>query len=378
MPAGCTRAGARSRGPGRRGRGPRRTRPPPTSPAPCAGLPRRYLRSVRLVDLRSDTLTRPTEAMRAAMAAAEVGDDVYGEDPTVNALEERVAALFGHEAAVFVPSGTMGNQICLRLLCPPAEEVICDSEAHIVTYEHGSAAQHGGIQTRTVPGGLMDAATVEAELRPAGWGTVATRAVSVEQTHNRTGGAVHSLETLRGLRELTARHRVALHCDGARIWNAAVASGTELSAYGVLFDTLSVCLSKGLGAPVGSLVVTDAARAAEARVLRKRLGGGMRQVGVLAAAGAYALDHHLERLAEDHERARLIGAAVGVVPETNIVTVDLSDTSYDGPALAAAARAEGVLISVIGPRKARLVTHLDIDDEAAKTAADVMTRLVGV
>ncbi len=325
-----------------------------------------------VIDLRSDTLTRPTEGMRAAMAAAEVGDDVYAEDPTVNALEERVAALFGHQSAVFVPSGTMGNQICLRLVCPPAEELLCDADAHIVTYEHGGAAQHGGLQTRTVAGGLMDAASLQPELRPAGWGTVVTRAVSVEQTHNRAGGAVHSLDALRGLRELTAQHGIALHCDGARIWNAAVATGTPLSSYGALFDTLSVCLSKGLGAPVGSLVVTDASRAAEARVLRKRLGGGMRQVGVLAAAGSYALDHHLERLAEDHERARLIGDAVGVVPETNIVPIQVPDAR----ALAAAAREEGVLISVVGPHKVRLVTHLDIGDDGAKRAAEVVMGLL--
>ena len=329
------------------------------------------------MDLRSDTLTRPSDGMRAAMAAADVGDDVYGEDPTVNALEERVAALFGHEAAVFVPSGTMGNQIALRLVCPPAEELLCDADAHVVSYEHGGLAQHGGIQTRTVRGGLMDAATVQAELRPAGYHTVTTRAVSVEQTHNRGGGAVHSLTALEKLRAMTAAHGVALHCDGARIWNAAVATGTALSAYGGLFDTLSVCLSKGLGAPVGSLVVTDVARAAEARTLRKRLGGGMRQVGVLAAAGIYALDHNIDRLAEDHERARLIGEAVGVVPETNIVPVDLSDSAYDGASLAAAAREEGLLISVVGPRKVRLVTHLDIDDDAAKQAAEVMGKLLG-
>jgi threonine aldolase len=332
---------------------------------------------VDLVDLRSDTLTRPTDAMRAAMASADVGDDVYGEDPSVNALEEKVAALFGHEAAVFVPSGTMGNQICLRLVCPPAEELLCDADAHVVTYEHGGAAQHGGIQTRTVPGGLMSRSAVEAELRPAGWGTVATRAVSVEQTHNRGGGAVHQLAALQGLRALTSEHGVALHCDGARIWNASVASQTPLSSYGGLFDTLSVCLSKGLGAPVGSLVVTDSTRAAEARILRKRLGGGMRQAGILAAAGSYALDHHIERLAEDHERARLIGAAVGVVPETNIVPIDLSTSQYDGPRLAAAAREEGLLVSVVGPRKIRVVTHLDIDDVAAKRAADVLGRLLG-
>ena len=325
------------------------------------------------VDLRSDTLTRPTAAVRAAMAAAEVGDDVYGEDPSVRALEEQVAGLFGHEAAVFVPSGTMGNQICLQLVVPPAGELLCDAEAHVLTYEHGAAAALGGISSRTVPGGLMTADVVEAYLRPEGWGTVATAAVAVEQTHNRGGGAVHPLADLQALRALTATSGVALHCDGARIWNASVATGTPLSAYGAVFDTLSVCLSKGLGAPVGSVVVTDAARAQRARVVRKRLGGGMRQAGVLAAAGSYVLDHHLERLADDHRRAALIGAAVGVAPQTNIVPLDVPD----GPALAAAAREHGVLVSVVGPRRVRLVTHLDVDDAGARHAADVVGRLVG-
>jgi threonine aldolase len=332
---------------------------------------------VTLVDLRSDTLTSPTPGMRAAMAAADVGDDVYGEDPSVNRLEEQVAELFGHEAAVFVPTGTMGNQICLRLVVPPAEELLCDADAHVVTYEHGGAAQHGAIQSRTVPGGLMDTSVVEPYLRPAGWGTVATRAVSVEQTHNRGGGLIHPLEVLHGLRELTAAHGMALHCDGARIWNAAVASGTPLSAYGAVFDTLSVCLSKGLGAPVGSLVVTDAARAVEARTLRKRLGGGMRQAGVLAAAGSYALEHQLDRLAEDHRRASRIADRLGVGPvETNIVPLDLTGTAYDGPQLAAAAREQGVLLSVVGPRRVRLVTHLDVDDAGAERAADVVSGLL--
>ena len=326
----------------------------------------------QLVDLRSDTLTRPTSGMRAAMAAAEVGDDVYGEDPTVNALEERVAALFGHQAAVFVPSGTMGNQLCLRLVVPPAQELLCDADAHVVTYEHGGAAQHGGIQSRTVQGGLLSVDTVEPELRPAGWGTVVTRAVSVEQTHNRGGGAVHDLADLQGLRALTAAHGIALHCDGARIWNAHVATGVPLTGYGALFDTMSVCLSKGLGAPVGSVVLTDAARADEARVLRKRLGGGMRQAGILAAAGLYALDHQLDRLAEDHRRAALIGAAVGVQPATNIVPIAVEDAR----AFAAAAREQGVLLSVVGPHRVRLVTHLDIDDARANYAAKVVARLL--
>lgn len=326
-----------------------------------------------LVDLRSDTLTRPTGGMRQAMAAAEVGDDVYGEDPSVNALEAEVAAMFGHEAAVFVPTGTMGNQICLRLLVPSAGELLCDADAHVVTYEHGGAAQHGGIQSRTLAGPALDVATYEAQVRPSGWGTVPTAAIAVEQTHNRGGGLVHPLEQLRALAGLG----VPLHCDGARIWNASVACGVPLSTYGSLFATLSVCLSKGLGAPVGSVVVTDARRAAEARVLRKRLGGGMRQAGILAAAGRYALAHHVERLADDHARARRLAHAVGVdaaAVETNIVPISVDDA----PAYAAAARAEGVLVSVVGPRRVRLVTHLDVDDAGASRAAQVLARLTPV
>ncbi len=326
-----------------------------------------------LVDLRSDTVTRPTAAMRAVLAAADVGDDVYGEDPTVRALEERIARLFAHEAAVFVPSGTMSNQICLRLVVPSAGELLCDADAHVVTYEHGGAAQHGGIQTRTVAGGLMSAASVAAELRPAGWGTVPTAAVSVEQTHNRAGGAVHPLGVLEELRILTREAGVALHCDGARIWNAGVAAGGPLSSYGRLFDTLSVCLSKGLGAPVGSLVVCSAAMAAEARVLRKRLGGGMRQAGILAAAGLHALDHHIERLADDHARAARLAGALGAAPgETNLVLLDVSDAR----ALAAKAAEHGVLIGITGPRRVRLVTHLDVSDAGVDRAVEVLAPLL--
>jgi threonine aldolase len=343
--------------------------------------------SAGVVDLRSDTLTRPTAGMRAAMAAAEVGDDVYGEDPTVNALEARVAALFGHEAALFVPSGTMGNQICLRLLVPPAEELICDSDAHIVTYEHGAAAQLGGIQTRTLPSprGLLDPVAVATHLRPAGFGTVVTRAVAVEQTHNRGGGAVYPYDQLVALRSLTAEAGVALHCDGARIWNASVATGVSLLAYGALFDTLSVCLSKGLGAPVGSVLVGSASRVAQARVLRKRLGGGMRQAGILAAAGLFALDQHIERLADDHRRASTLAHALAsAVPgltrpkdvETNVVVLDLRATPYTAAELATLCRAEGLLVSVVGPRRVRMLTHLDVDDADIAFAADTLKRLL--
>ena len=330
-----------------------------------------------MIDLRSDTVTQPTEGMQAAMAGAPVGDDVMGEDPSVKALEERVAELFGHEAAVFVPSGTMGNQICLRLVVPSAGELLCDADAHIVTYEGGGAAQHGGIQTRTIPGPRLDVDGYHLALRPSGWGTVATSAVAVEQTHNRGGGMVHPLVELQKLRILTAAQGMALHCDGARIWNAAVASGVRLAQYGALFDTLSVCLSKGLGAPVGSLVVTTSARAEEARVLRRRLGGGMRQAGILAAAGDYALTHHVERLADDHARAQVLAQACGVDPAlvaTNIVPIRVQDAR----AFAADVRAEGVLVSVVGPQRVRLVTSLAVNEEDVRHAVQVLRKRSGL
>jgi threonine aldolase len=338
------------------------------------------------VDLRSDTVTKPTANMRDAMATAPVGDDVYGEDPEVNELEAEVAALFGHEAALFVPSGTMGNQIALTLLVRPGEELVCDSDAHIVTYEQGAAAALFGISTRTVPSvrGLVDPVAYAEQIRGDDWHVVTTRALAVENTHNRGGGTVQPLETLQRLRAVADTTGIAVHCDGARIWNAHVAAGVPLATYGRLFDTLSVCLSKGLGAPVGSVLVGGAERIARARVVRKRLGGGMRQAGVLAAAGRYALRHHLDRLADDHKRAQALREALvpfGVTtadgPEiTNIVLLDLTEARLDAVELSAAARERGVLFSPTGRRRARLVTHLDIDDRGLEHAVDVLTDLL--
>jgi threonine aldolase len=331
-----------------------------------------------LVDLRSDTVTRPTPAMRRAMAEAEVGDDVYAEDPTVNALEERVAGLMGHEAALFVPSGTMGNQIGLRLVCEPGQEVLCDADAHIVTYEMGAAAALFGISTRTVvsDGGRLDVDQLVAQVRPRGdWHLTATAAVAVENTHNRGGGIVQPLDELKRLWDWSREAGVAVHLDGARLFNASVASGTALSVYGGLTDTASVCFSKGLGTPVGSVLVGSAERIAAGRLWRKRLGGGMRQVGVLAAACQYALDHHVERLAEDHENARLLAERLGVDPatvETNMVVVD----GVAAPAVAEAAKGEGVLVGQVGPRRLRLVTHLDVDRAGVERAAEVLGRLI--
>ncbi|WP_324277347.1 GntG family PLP-dependent aldolase [Blastococcus brunescens] len=331
-----------------------------------------------MVDLRSDTVTRPSEAMRRAMAEAEVGDDVYEEDPSVRALEERVAELFGHEAALFVPSGTMGNQIGMRLVCEPGQEILCDADAHVVTYEMGAAAAIFGISTRTVvsAGGRLDAQQLIDQVRPKdNWHLTATAAVAVENSHNRGGGLVQPLGELQELWNWSREAGVAVHLDGARIWNAAVASGTELSTYGRLADTASVCFSKGLGTPVGSVLVSSAERIATARLWRKRLGGGMRQVGVLAAACTYALENNLPRLAEDHEHAQLLAKRLGVDPstvETNMVVLD----DVPAPMLAEAAKAQGVLVSQVSARKIRLVTHLDVDRAGIDRAADVLAELL--
>jgi threonine aldolase len=339
----------------------------------------------RAADLRSDTVTRPTPAMRAAMAAAPVGDDVFDEDPSLHELQSYAAALFGHEAALFTPSGSMANQIALQLVVPRAEELLCDADAHVVTYEMGAAAAYGGISTRTWPfaGGAIDPPAIAAMIRPPGGYTVATRAIAVEQTHNRGGGTIIPLPALRDLRTVCDDAGLLLHCDGARIWHAHVATGVPLAEYGRLFDTLSVCLSKGLGAPVGSLVIGSAARIAEARLIRKRLGGGMRQAGILAAAGLYALRHHIDRLADDHAKARHLAASLaptGVVDparvETNLVMLDLRAAPLDAAQLTAAAREQGVLVSPFGPRTVRLTTHLDLTDDDVTTAASVLTKLL--
>ena len=340
-------------------------------------------------DLLSDTLTKPTSGMRAAMADAEVGDDVFGEDPTLRALEERVASLLGHEAGLFTPSGSMANQLGLRLHVGPGEELVCDSLAHVVRAELGAAAVFSGISSRTwvAPRGLLDPRQpLELMITGVGPYQVCTRLVVVENTHNFGGGTVQPLAAIRTLREATSGAGVALHLDGARLWNAHVSSGVTLGDYGREFDTVSVCLSKGLGAPVGSVLVGSTEHIAEARVWRKRYGGGMRQAGVLAAAGLYALDHHVERLAEDHARARraaeaFAAAAPGSIDpatvETNILVMDVRVAGWTGAALAAAAAEQGVRLYAVGPTAVRLVWHLDVDDAGTDLAIDVLTGLLG-
>ena len=331
-----------------------------------------------MIDLRSDTLTRPTDAMRRAMVDAEVGDDVYGEDPTVARLEEHVAGLFGHEAALFMPTGSMANVLAVRSVVAVGQEVLCEASAHIARAELGAHGAYTGLTMRTWihPRGQVDLTTIESMYAPdMGPFFVPTAAISVENTHNFAGGAVLPLQDLRDLREFATGVGARIHMDGARIWNAHVATGVPLAEYGAVADVMAVCLSKGLGAPVGSLMVGSADAIAEARVWRKRMGGGMRQVGILAAAGLHALDHHLDRLAEDHAHARLLAEACGVDPagvDTNIVVVPRPDAAE----FVAAARAEGVLVSAVGPTAVRMVTHLDVSRDDAEKAAAVLGRLV--
>ncbi len=339
-----------------------------------------------MIDLRSDTLTLPTPGMREAMLTAPLGDDVYAEDPTINELERRTAALLGHEAGLFCATGSLANLLGVRLLVEPGQEVLCDAAAHIARAEMGAHAAVHGVTMRTVSSadGLVDVAAYEAMLSPnAGPHLVSTAAVAVENTHNFGGGTVQPYETLAELSELCHSVGVGVHLDGARLWNAHVATGVPLADYGRLFDTISVCFSKGLGAPVGSMLVSSAANIAKARVRRKRLGGGWRQAGILAAAGLYALDHHVDRLAEDHLAASLFARAVAeqapgaVDPETVATNIVVLDTGERPAAeVAAAALDEGVRVSALGPRMLRAVTYLGVTADQCAGAGTVIGRLL--
>ncbi len=340
------------------------------------------------IDLRSDTVTRPSQAMRQAMASAEVGDDVYSDDPTVNSLEERVAALFGKESGVFTPTGSLANQLAIRMLVAPGEELIAETNSHIVRAELGAAAVFSGITTRTWPAknGLLVAADALEIARPnSGPYLVSTTAIAVENTHNFGGGTVQPLEEIKALRKGADEIGVALHLDGARIWNAHVASGVAFSEYGKYFDTISVCLSKGLGAPIGSVMLSTKERVAKARVWRKRYGAGMRQVGLLAGAAHYALDNNIARLSEDHRRAKELAIAIAAIDksfvdpalvETNIVGLDLNNAPYTAADLATRCREAGLWVSALGPKYARLVTHLDFDDEQCAGAIEILKRVL--
>ena len=342
------------------------------------------------IDLRSDTVTKPSDAMRQAMAAAEVGDDVYGDDPTVNSLEERLAAMFGHQAGLFCPTGSLANQLAIRTLVKPGEELLVETRSHIVRAELGAAATFSGITTRTWPStdGLLkadDALAIAHE--NAGPYLVSTKAIAVENTHNFGGGTVQPIDEIAKLSSAARARGIAMHLDGARIWNAHVASGVSFSEYGKHFDTISVCLSKGLGAPIGSVMLSTKERVAEARIWRKRYGAGMRQVGIIAAAAHYALDHNISRLAEDHGRAKKIAIALAAIDSslvdpskvhTNIVGLELSTIGMTAADLTARCKEAGLWISALGPHYARLVTHLDFDDAQCDAAIEILKRTLVV
>ncbi|MEZ4359766.1 MAG: GntG family PLP-dependent aldolase [Kofleriaceae bacterium] len=337
------------------------------------------------IDLRSDTVTRPTAAMRRALAEAEVGDDVYGEDPTVRRLEERVAELLGKPAALFVPTGTMANQIALRAQLAPGDKVIVGDGAHVWLYESGALAALAGAQTHVVPGdGRFTAADVRAAFVPVDPYGSPTRVVAVENTHNMGGGLVWDAGAVAEVLAATHELGMVAHLDGARLWNAAVATGATERALAAGFSSVSVCLSKGLGAPAGSLVAGDRELITACHRLRKMYGGGMRQAGVLAAAGLHAIEHHRARLAQDHEHARRLADAAaeldGLAVDrarvmTNIVMVDL--TRGTSAALVEAARRHGLLLGAVGPRRVRLVTHLEVDRAGVDRAIAALARAAG-
>jgi threonine aldolase len=327
---------------------------------------------MKAIDLRSDTVTRPTPAMREAMARAEVGDDVYGEDPTVNRLQEAAARRVGKEAALFVPSGTMANQIAIRVHTHHGDLVLAGEGAHLLRFESGAAAAISGVQVRTLGrGGLFDADDVRAAITPADHHNPPTTLLAVENTHNSAGGRVFTRDAIAAIADVARSRDLRLHLDGARLFNAEVASGIPAAQWAAPFDTVSFCLSKGLGAPVGSLVCGSAETIGRAHRVRKMLGGGMRQAGILAAAGLHALEHHVARLVDDHRNARRLaaglrelGADVEGEPETNIVMFGVRDAA----AFARAARERGVLVNAMAPGRFRAVTHLDVSADDVEEA----------
>ena len=339
-----------------------------------------------LIDIRSDTVTRPTLAMRRAMAEAEVGDDVLDGDPTVRRLEARVAALLGKEAGLFFPTGTMANQTGIAVQSTPGTEALLDANAHIIHWEMAGVAALWGVQVRPVPTGdgrvVMDADDLVRAIRPRSLHAPEASIVCVENTHNGAGGKVTTLAELRALRAVADAHGLPVHMDGARLWNASAATGTPLADFGRCAHTVMLSFSKGLGCPVGAILVGDAERIGRAHTVRKRLGGGMRQSGILAAAALHALDAHLDRLVDDHANARrfagLVDGAAGasvVQPDTNIVMLDLPAGVASGAVIDAAKR-EGVLVTPWSATRIRAVAHLDVDAAAVERAAAVVRGVI--
>jgi len=339
-------------------------------------------RMKQFIDLRSDTVTKPTLAMRKAMTEAEVGDDVFGEDPTVNILQEKVAKLLGKEASLFVPSGTMANQLSIKSHTQPGDEVIVEASSHPYNFEGGAGAVLSGIQFQCLKGvrGILDPSQIEEAIRPADHHFPVTRLVCLENTHNRGGGSIFPVEKIAEIYRLAKSKELLVHLDGARLWNASAATGIRPHEYAQWADSVSVCLSKGLGAPIGSLVAGSQPFIDRVHRFRKMFGGGMRQVGIIAAAGIYALDHHFERLREDHQNAKRLAVGlkefkgISIDPrhvETNIVIFDAAGTGMTSFRLAETIKKEGVLIHAISKTQIRLVTHLDV------TAEDIEKTLKG-
>jgi threonine aldolase len=337
--------------------------------------------STTRIDLRSDTVTRPTRAMRRAMAEAEVGDDVLDGDPTVRRLEARVAELLGKERAFFFPSGTMANQAAVWLLATRGTEVLLDAESHLIQWEHAGLAALAGVQIRPVGAGangrVMDARSLAAAIRPPSMHAPRASLVCFENTHNGAGGVVTPAAELAAMAEVARSHGLPVHMDGARLWNAAASTGTPIDRFAAAADTVMVSFSKGLGAPVGAVLAGSSAALADAWVVRKRMGGGMRQAGILAAGALHGLEHHWPRLADDHARARSLAAAVDgvggarvVPPDSNILMVDLPRPVV--PAVVARAAEQGVLLSPWTTTRLRAVTHLDVDDAMIRRAGEVI------
>ncbi len=341
-----------------------------------------------MIDLRSDTVTKPTDEMRKAMARAEVGDDVYGEDPTINRLQDMAAAMLGKRFALFVPSGTMANQLAIRSHTQPGQEIIVESKSHIVRYEQGAAGALAGVQLHWVTGerGIMTVEQVEAAIRPNDPHSITTALICIENTHNAGGGTIYPLSTIEKIRALAVRHGIPMHLDGARLFNAVVATTLPPTVYAQHFETVSLCLSKGLGAPVGSLLISNDQRLMDrARRFRRMYGGAMRQAGILAAAGIYALERHVARLKTDHEHAKKLArqlqhiSTIQIAPqhvETNIIIFDIVDEHRSPAELVAALKEHGVLINAVGGQSYRAVTHLHITDKQIDEAANVFANVL--
>lgn len=337
-----------------------------------------------VIDLRSDTVTRPTEAMRAAMAAAEVGDDVYEDDPTINALQKQAAAVMGKEAGLFVPSGTMGNALALMTHTRPGDEVLMDSEAHSMLYEVGLPATLAHVLTRQFRSraGVPDVEEIAGSIQPSSLHAAGTSLIVLENTHNRAGGTVIPLSVQQAIQQVAKSHGLAVHLDGARLFNAVIATGTSAAEFAACADSVTFCLSKGLGCPVGSVLCGTHAFIERARRFRKMLGGGMRQAGILAAAGIYALDNHVERLAEDHRHAQRLAAGLENAPGITLETLEPPTnmvyfrTYRPASQIAEALAREDVLCGMTGPNRIRMVTHLDVDAEDIDRAIAAVHRVV--